>query len=239
LSFAGWMLVGWASVAEAQTVLFDGANLTVNGVAVGQTTGSHARISLNAISNALHRTPGDVDKGVHGNKTKSYPGTGLGVSVDTNGRTYLFNADLTPTEPNHFHGSLNVLGMHLNAGTLITSIKPKLLGPAISSCPMTVQLLRSLFPLPGVRLSMKMESRLPRMTVPFISLLRLLISLVLTTSQARVSQEYRACSRWKLALAVQGQGYGPVFDEKLTVAAWKTKPSWAVISAKDRADFRV
>jgi pimeloyl-ACP methyl ester carboxylesterase len=38
----------------------------------------------------------------------------------------------------------------------------------------------------------------------------------------------------KLALAVQGQSYGPMFDEKLTVAAWKTKPSWAVISAKDR-----
>jgi pimeloyl-ACP methyl ester carboxylesterase len=28
----------------------------------------------------------------------------------------------------------------------------------------------------------------------------------------------------KLALAVQGQSYGPMFDEKLTVAAWKTKP---------------
>ena len=38
----------------------------------------------------------------------------------------------------------------------------------------------------------------------------------------------------KLALAVQGQSYGPMFDEKLTVAAWKTKPAWAVISAKDR-----
>lgn len=38
----------------------------------------------------------------------------------------------------------------------------------------------------------------------------------------------------KLALAVQGQSYGPMFDEKLTVAAWKTKPSWAIISAKDR-----
>jgi pimeloyl-ACP methyl ester carboxylesterase len=38
----------------------------------------------------------------------------------------------------------------------------------------------------------------------------------------------------KPALAVQGQSYGPMFDEKLTVAAWKTKPSWAVISAKDR-----
>jgi pimeloyl-ACP methyl ester carboxylesterase len=39
----------------------------------------------------------------------------------------------------------------------------------------------------------------------------------------------------KLALAVQGQSYGPMFDEKLTVAAWKTKPTWAVISTKDRA----
>jgi pimeloyl-ACP methyl ester carboxylesterase len=25
-----------------------------------------------------------------------------------------------------------------------------------------------------------------------------------------------------------------MFDEKLTVAAWKTKPSWAVVSTKDR-----
>ena len=37
-----------------------------------------------------------------------------------------------------------------------------------------------------------------------------------------------------LALAVQGQSYGPMFDEKLTLAAWKTKPSWAIISANDR-----
>jgi pimeloyl-ACP methyl ester carboxylesterase len=37
-----------------------------------------------------------------------------------------------------------------------------------------------------------------------------------------------------LALAVQGQSFGPMFDEKLTVAAWKTRPTWAVISAKDR-----
>jgi pimeloyl-ACP methyl ester carboxylesterase len=36
----------------------------------------------------------------------------------------------------------------------------------------------------------------------------------------------------KLALAVQGQSYGPMFDEKLTVAAWKTKPTWAVISTR-------
>lgn len=37
-----------------------------------------------------------------------------------------------------------------------------------------------------------------------------------------------------LALAVQGQSYGPMFDEKVTVAAWKSKPNWAVISTKDR-----
>jgi len=38
----------------------------------------------------------------------------------------------------------------------------------------------------------------------------------------------------QLSLAVQGQSYGPMFDEKLTVAAWKTKPTWALISTKDR-----
>jgi pimeloyl-ACP methyl ester carboxylesterase len=38
----------------------------------------------------------------------------------------------------------------------------------------------------------------------------------------------------ELAFAVQGQSYGPMFDEKLTVAAWKTKPSWFVVSANDR-----
>jgi pimeloyl-ACP methyl ester carboxylesterase len=38
----------------------------------------------------------------------------------------------------------------------------------------------------------------------------------------------------KLVLAVQGQSYGPMFDEKLTVAAWKTRPSWVIISANDR-----
>jgi pimeloyl-ACP methyl ester carboxylesterase len=37
-----------------------------------------------------------------------------------------------------------------------------------------------------------------------------------------------------LALAVQGQSYGPMFDEKLTVAAWETKPTWAIISSEDR-----
>jgi pimeloyl-ACP methyl ester carboxylesterase len=38
----------------------------------------------------------------------------------------------------------------------------------------------------------------------------------------------------KLALAVQGQSYGPMFDEKLSVAAWKDKPTWALISNKDQ-----
>jgi pimeloyl-ACP methyl ester carboxylesterase len=38
----------------------------------------------------------------------------------------------------------------------------------------------------------------------------------------------------RVVLAVQGQSYGPMFDEKLTVAAWKAKPSWVVISANDR-----
>jgi pimeloyl-ACP methyl ester carboxylesterase len=38
----------------------------------------------------------------------------------------------------------------------------------------------------------------------------------------------------ELALAIQGQSYGPMFDEKLTVAAWKSKPAWAVISTRDQ-----
>jgi pimeloyl-ACP methyl ester carboxylesterase len=38
----------------------------------------------------------------------------------------------------------------------------------------------------------------------------------------------------RLVLAVQGQIYGPMFDEKLTHAAWKSKPSWHVISTNDR-----
>ena len=37
----------------------------------------------------------------------------------------------------------------------------------------------------------------------------------------------------RLVLSVQGQIYGPMFDEKLTHAAWKTKPSWHVIATKD------
>lgn len=38
----------------------------------------------------------------------------------------------------------------------------------------------------------------------------------------------------ELAFAVQGQSYGPMLDEKLAVAAWKAKPTWAVISTKDQ-----
>jgi pimeloyl-ACP methyl ester carboxylesterase len=38
----------------------------------------------------------------------------------------------------------------------------------------------------------------------------------------------------KLAFAVQGQSYAPMFDEKLTTAAWKNKPSWAIVSTNDR-----
>jgi pimeloyl-ACP methyl ester carboxylesterase len=38
----------------------------------------------------------------------------------------------------------------------------------------------------------------------------------------------------KLVLAVQGQSYGPMFDEKLSVAAWKTRPSWVVIAVDDQ-----
>jgi pimeloyl-ACP methyl ester carboxylesterase len=38
----------------------------------------------------------------------------------------------------------------------------------------------------------------------------------------------------KLVLDVQGQSFGPMFAEKLTVAAWKTRPSWVVVSANDR-----
>ena len=37
----------------------------------------------------------------------------------------------------------------------------------------------------------------------------------------------------RLVLAVEGQIYGPLLDDKLTHAAWKTKPSWHVIATKD------
>jgi pimeloyl-ACP methyl ester carboxylesterase len=35
-------------------------------------------------------------------------------------------------------------------------------------------------------------------------------------------------------LAVQGLDYGPAFDDKLTVAAWKSKPAWYVVASNDR-----
>jgi pimeloyl-ACP methyl ester carboxylesterase len=38
----------------------------------------------------------------------------------------------------------------------------------------------------------------------------------------------------RLVFAVEGQTYGPMFDEKLTRAAWRAKPSWHVIATKDR-----
>jgi pimeloyl-ACP methyl ester carboxylesterase len=41
-------------------------------------------------------------------------------------------------------------------------------------------------------------------------------------------------SERRLVLAVQGQIYGPMLDDKLTHAAWKSKPSWHVIATKDR-----
>jgi pimeloyl-ACP methyl ester carboxylesterase len=41
-------------------------------------------------------------------------------------------------------------------------------------------------------------------------------------------------SERRTILAVQGLDYGPAFDDKLTVAAWKTKPCWSIISSKDR-----
>jgi pimeloyl-ACP methyl ester carboxylesterase len=40
-------------------------------------------------------------------------------------------------------------------------------------------------------------------------------------------------SERRLVFAVQGQTYGPMFDEKLTHAAWKSKPSWHVIASND------
>jgi pimeloyl-ACP methyl ester carboxylesterase len=52
-----------------------------------------------------------------------------------------------------------------------------------------------------------------------------------------ISQDIAEClsaSEQKLFNAVQVPSYGPMFDEKLTVAAWKTKPSWVLISAHDR-----
>jgi len=52
-----------------------------------------------------------------------------------------------------------------------------------------------------------------------------------------VSQDIAEClsgADQKLFFATQAQTYGPMFDAKLSVAAWKTKPSWVVISSNDR-----
>ena len=38
----------------------------------------------------------------------------------------------------------------------------------------------------------------------------------------------------QLFFATQGQTYGPMFDEKITIAAWQSKPSWVLISSNDR-----
>jgi pimeloyl-ACP methyl ester carboxylesterase len=38
----------------------------------------------------------------------------------------------------------------------------------------------------------------------------------------------------KLVHAVQGQTYVPMFAEKLTQAAWRSKPSWHVVATKDQ-----
>ena len=52
-----------------------------------------------------------------------------------------------------------------------------------------------------------------------------------------VSEDIAQClplADQKLFYAVQGQTYGPMFDEKLTVAAWRKKPNWVVVSSNDR-----
>jgi pimeloyl-ACP methyl ester carboxylesterase len=38
----------------------------------------------------------------------------------------------------------------------------------------------------------------------------------------------------RILLAAQGLDYGPAFDDRLAVAAWKTKPTWCIIASKDR-----
>jgi pimeloyl-ACP methyl ester carboxylesterase len=48
-----------------------------------------------------------------------------------------------------------------------------------------------------------------------------------------IAQRLRLATQ-RLFFATQGQTYGPMFDEKITVAAWQTKPSWVLISSNDR-----
>jgi hypothetical protein len=52
-------------------------------------------------------------------------------------------------------------------------------------------------------------------------------------AQEDIAQRLPIAER-KLPLAVQGQSYEAMFDEKLTVAAWKAKSCWAVIPANGR-----
>jgi pimeloyl-ACP methyl ester carboxylesterase len=52
-----------------------------------------------------------------------------------------------------------------------------------------------------------------------------------------VSEDIAEClsaTDQKLFNVVQVPSYGPMFDEKITVAAWKIKPSWVLVSANDR-----
>jgi pimeloyl-ACP methyl ester carboxylesterase len=52
-----------------------------------------------------------------------------------------------------------------------------------------------------------------------------------------VSEDITEClsaTDQRLFVATQVQTYGPMFDEKITSAAWKNKPSWVLVSANDR-----
>jgi len=56
------------------------------------------------------------------------------------------------------------------------------------------------------------------------------------TSQG-IIEDFAQClpmAERNLIFAVEGESYGPMFAEKLTVAAWRSKPSWVVVSANDR-----
>ena len=43
-----------------------------------------------------------------------------------------------------------------------------------------------------------------------------------------------SAAQTKVMAATQGPIFGKTFDEKVTNAAWKTKPSWYIVAAKDR-----
>jgi pimeloyl-ACP methyl ester carboxylesterase len=52
-----------------------------------------------------------------------------------------------------------------------------------------------------------------------------------------VSKDIAPClsdAAQRLFFAAQGQSFGPMFDEKISVAAWNSKPSWVLISSDDR-----